>query len=127
VRARTAILAVLLAVGAAGVGAGISGSAGAAQPSSLSINERDTGRTFTLKRTTNAALRLSGEWLWTAPKVRGGAVVLSPVNYRRDPGFKEWEITRRAAGTARITAYGRPNCTGCARRARSFSVKLKVR
>ena len=115
----------LLAIGAAGVGAGSGGPAGAA--SSLSINERDTGKTFTLKRTTNAALRLSGKWLWTQPNVRGGAVVLSAVKYRSDPGFKEWEITRRAAGTAKITAYGRPNCDGCSRRARSFRVTLKVR
>jgi len=124
VRARTATLVVLLSVVAAGAFA----AAGAAAPSSsLSISERDSGRTFTLKRTTTAALRLSGKWIWTQPKVRGGAVVLSAVDYRSDPGFKEWQITRRAAGTARITAYGRPNCKGCARRARSFSVKLKVR
>ncbi len=120
------ILVVLLASGAAGVG-GAGGPAGAAQSSSLSINERDTGKTFTLKRTTSAALRLSGKWVWTQPKVRGGAVVLSAVDYRSDPGFKEWEITRRAAGTAKITAYGRPNCKGCSRRARSFRVTLKVR
>ena len=118
------ILLVLLAIGAAGVGGGL---AGAAQSSSLSINERDTGKTFTLKRTTSAGLRLSGGWLWTQPKVRGRAVVLSPVNYRSDPGFMEWEITRRAAGTAKITAYGRPNCDGCSRRARFFRVTLKVR
>ena len=121
-RALPAILVVLLAVAAAGA-------AGSAAPrsSSVSISERDSGRTFALKRTTNAALRLSGKWIWTPPKVRGGAVVLSPVNYRSDPGFSEWQITRRAAGTARITAHGRPNCNGCARRARSFSVRLEVR
>lgn len=116
-------LVVLLAVGAVAAG----GLAAAAQSSSLSINERDTGKTFTLKRTTSAALRLSGKWVWTEPKVRGRAVVLSPVDYRSDPGFKDWEITRRATGTAKITAYGRPNCDGCSRRARFFRVTLKVR
>ncbi len=121
------ILVLLLAIGAAGVGGGTGDPAGAVQSSSLSINERDTGRAFTLTRTTNAALRLSGKWVWTQPKVRGRAVILSAVNYRSDPGFKEWEITRRTAGTARITAYGRPNCDGCSRRARSFRVTLKVR
>jgi hypothetical protein len=119
------ILLVLVAIGAAGAGAG--SPAGAAPSSTLSINERDSGKTFTLRRTTSAALRLSGKWVWNQPKVRGRAVVLSPVDYRSDPGFKEWEITRRAAGTVKITAYGRPNCGGCSRRARFFRVTLKVR
>ena len=72
-------------------------------------------------------LRLGTKWNWTQPKVRGAGVVLTRINYESDPGFKAWQITRRAAGTAKITAYGRPNCDGCSRAARSFKLKLDVR
>ena len=72
-------------------------------------------------------LRLCNKWNWTPPKVRGGTVVLSRINYEIDPGFKAWQITRRAAGTAKITASGQPNCDGCSRAARSFRLKLNVR
>lgn len=120
------IFITLLAVVAATYGVSQRSPAAAAPASPRVITERDSGETFTIKRTTSTVLRLGRKWVWTQPKVRGGAVVLAPIDYETDPGFKAWQITRRAAGTARITAYGRPNCDGCARRARSFSVKLKV-
>ena len=72
-------------------------------------------------------LRLGTKCNWTQPKVRGASVVLTPINYESDPGFKAWQITRRAAGTAKITAYGRPNCDRCSRAARSVKLKLDVR
>jgi hypothetical protein len=121
------IFVTLLAVAAIGVGVSAGGAAGAARSAPRVITQSDSGKTFTLKRGTSSELRLSNKWNWTQPKVRGGAVVLSPINYERDPGFKAWQITRHSAGTAKITAYGRPNCGGCARRARSFSLKLNVR
>lgn len=117
----------LLAVGGAGYAISQRSSAGAAQSAPRVITERHGGKTFTLKRSASSVLRLGNKWNWPQPKVRGGTVVLYPVNYESDPGFKEWRITRRAAGTAKITAYGRANCDGCTRRARWFSVTLKVR
>lgn len=89
------------------------------------ITESATGKTFTMRRTT-ATLRLGNRWIWTRPRVYGTAVTLGAIKYESNPGFKAWQITRRAAGTVRITAYGRPNCDGCATRARSFSVKLTL-
>ncbi len=126
------IYVTLLAAVAAGVYGvsqrGSAGSAGSAQAATrLVITESASGKTFTLKRTSSAVLRLGRKWVWTQPKVRGRAVVLSATDYESDPGFREWLISRRFAGTARITARGRPNCDGCTRRARSFAVTLKVR
>lgn len=120
------ILVTLLAVFATAFGVSQRSPAAAAPAAPRVITERDSGKTFTIKRTTSAVLRLGRKWVWTQPKVRGGAVVLVPIDYETDPGFKAWQLTRRAAGTAKITAYGRPNCDDCTRRARSFSVKLKV-
>jgi hypothetical protein len=121
------ILVTLIAIAVAGCGSGGFSPAAAAPSSRLVITESAGGKTFALKRTTRAVLRLGRKWVWTQPKVHGSAVVLSPVDYESDPGFKEWAITRRSTGTARITASGQPNCNGCTRHARSFSVKLKVR
>jgi hypothetical protein len=121
------ILITLVAVAAVGYGVGQRSPAEAGQSAPRVITESHSGKTFTLKRTSRSELHLSNKWNWTQPKVRGGAVVLGPINYESDPGFKAWQITRRSAGTARITAYGRPNCDGCYRSARSFKLKLDVR
>lgn len=124
------ILVTLLALGAAGLSLLSDGSTAApAKKPALPavITQSDSGKTFTMRRTTRASsLRLSNKWIWTQPSVRGGAVTLTRVNYERDPGFKEWAIRRRAAGTATIKAYGRPNCDSCVMRPRSFSVKISV-
>ena len=121
------ILVTLFAVIAVGYGVSRGDTATAAQSAPRVITESHSGRTFTLKRTSSSVLRLSNKWNWTQPKARGGTVVLSRINYESDPGFKAWQITRRAAGTAKITASGRPNCDGCSRAARSFKLTLNVR
>jgi predicted secreted protein len=121
------ILVTLLAVAVVGYGVGQRSPAEAGQSAPRVITESHSGRTFTLKRSSNSVLRLSNKWNWTQPKVRGATVVLTRISYESDPGFKAWQITRRSAGTAKITAYGRPNCDGCSRSARSFSLKLNVR
>lgn len=120
------ILVTLLVAGVVGYGVGQRSPAAAGQSAPRVITESHSGKTFTLKRGSRSVVRLSSKWNWTRPKVRG-AVVLDPINYESDPGFKAWQITRRSAGTAKITAYGRPNCDGCSRAARSFSLKLNVR
>lgn len=117
----------LLAVAVVGYGVGQRNSAVAGQSAPRVITEGHSGKTFTLKRTSNSVLRLSNKWNWTQPKARGATVALTRINYESDPGFKAWRITRRAAGTAKITASGQPNCDGCARAARSFKLKLDVR
>lgn len=127
-RTRTVTVVTLLALGTVGLLAGAAGSAATStKPAVLRvITERDSGKTITLAHTARAVLRLGNRWNWSAPRVRGGAVVLVAVKYESDPGFKAWDITRRAAGTAKITSSGQPNCDRCGRRARSFSVKLKL-
>lgn len=90
------------------------------------ITERDSSRTFTIKRTSNVVLRLGKGRNWTTPRVSGRAVDLIAVKYESDPGYQEWRIVRRAAGTATVTSSGKPKCESCATRTRSFRVKLRV-
>jgi hypothetical protein len=70
------------------------------------ITERDTGKTFLVKRGHDLTLRLSNRYRWTEPRVFGKAIRLIPVEYFVDPGFREWTIRGRATGRARISAYG---------------------
>jgi len=122
------ILVTLLVLGSAGLAAGERSSATTAKRVLPAvITQSDSGKTFAMRRTTrSSSLRLSNKWIWTQPFVRGGAVSLTPIKYESNPGFKAWAIRRRAAGTATIKAYGRPNCDACVMRPRSFSVKLTV-
>jgi predicted secreted protein len=114
--ARTLSAAVLVLV--------LSASASAANGSVLT--ERDSGKTFTMRRGHELTLRLSGRYVWREPKVRGGSIRLVPVNYIVDPGYQEWTITTRAAGQATIGSLGRDQvCDGCA--ARRFHITVVVR
>jgi hypothetical protein len=76
------------------------------------ITEADSGESFSLPRDSQTSLRLSGEYLWSEPKVRGDAVQLTPVNYFQDPGFSEWSVLAVRPGTATIAAQGTPACAG---------------
>jgi predicted secreted protein len=78
----------------------------AASATQLVITERDSGKSFTVRRGGTATLRLSGRYRWVGPKVKGRAVRLSPVDYFADPGFREWQVDAVARGRAKITAVG---------------------
>jgi len=78
------------------------------------ITERDGGKTFGVRKGGALTLRLSTEgYRWNGPNVRGTAISLEPVNYVRDPGFREWTIRGRARGTARVTAVRSSTRSGC--------------
>src|SRR5215203_1642984 len=80
---------------------------------SLVIDQADSGKRIVVPPRRPALLRLSNRWLWSSPAVKGSAVRLVRVDYKRDPGFTEWEIRRRRPGTARVTSAGTPNCRSC--------------
>jgi len=79
------------------------------------VTLRDSGKTFTVRKGRELALRLNNRYSWTGPRVRGTAVRLTPVDYFRDPGYLEWTINARARGTARISAtgYAESGTRGC--------------
>jgi predicted secreted protein len=79
------------------------------------ITEVDSGESFTLSRGSETRLRLSGDYVWSEPTVRGDAVELTRVDYLQDPGFSEWTIVAARPGTATIAARGTPDCAGEAR------------
>ena len=76
------------------------------------ITEEDSGSTVTLPVAGETNLRLSSEYVWGEPVVRGEAVQLARVDYLRDPGFSEWVVTAVAPGKATIVAAGEPACSG---------------
>ncbi|HEY6416994.1 MAG TPA: hypothetical protein VIX41_12165 [Acidimicrobiales bacterium] len=76
------------------------------------ITETDSGRTLTLAPGSETSLRLSGEYEWSEPTVRGDAVQLTRVDYFQDPGFSEWIVRAVRPGTATIAARGTPDCAG---------------
>jgi len=76
------------------------------------ITEEDSGSTVTLPVGGETSLRLSSDYVWGEPAVRGEAVQLARVDYLRDPGFSEWVVTAVAPGKATIVAAGEPACSG---------------
>jgi predicted secreted protein len=96
------------------------------------ITERDSGKTFGVRHGSGLTLRLSERYRWTGPRVRGTVIQLVPVNYIRDPGFREWTIRGTAVGTARITSVGYSaergrNCDPGPCAPRLFQVAIVVR
>jgi predicted secreted protein len=93
------------------------------------ITELDSGQTFSVAPATQATLRLSNQYVWEAPRVRGTAIALEPVSYIRDPGYSEWKIQVVRSGTANISSAGTPNCmTGslCPVASKQFEVTIEV-
>jgi hypothetical protein len=76
------------------------------------ITEVDSRKSFTLSRGSETSLRLSGQYAWSEPTVRGDAVELARVDYFQDPGFSEWAVLAVQPGTATIAARGTPACAG---------------
>jgi predicted secreted protein len=91
------------------------------------ITERDSGKTFTVRRGGGLTLRLSSRYRWVEPKISGRAIRLTPVSYFTDPGFQEWEIDAVRRGRARITTTGDDqNCDAAACTPRRFRVVVVV-
>jgi hypothetical protein len=109
-----ALLALL--VDGCGEGASREGGAGeTARPpraAPRTITEVATGESFALAPGSETRLRLSGEYVWGEPTVRGDAVQLARVDYFQDPGFSEWTVLAVQPGTATIAARGTPACAG---------------
>jgi hypothetical protein len=76
------------------------------------ITEVDSGESFTLSPGSETRLRLTDEYVWSEPTVRGDAVELARVDYFQDPGFSEWTVLAVRPGTATIAARGTPACAG---------------
>jgi predicted secreted protein len=72
------------------------------------ITEADNGASFTLSPGSGSSLRLSGQYVWGEPTLRGDAVELTRVDYFQDPGFSEWAVLAVRPGTATIAALGSP-------------------
>lgn len=70
------------------------------------LTQNDTGRTVTLALGDTTQLRLSGRWRETAPTVDGTAVVLVPVDYETDPGFRAWDVRAVEPGEAVLRTTG---------------------
>lgn len=93
------------------------------------ITEVASGESFTLSPGSETRLRLSGQYVWSEPTVRGDAVELARVDYFRDPGFSEWTVLAVGPGTATIAARGTPDCAGrkrCPDEPLRFEIEITV-
>ena len=91
------------------------------------VTQARSGSTIVLRRGSIALLRLRHDrWNWSAPRLRGTAVTLEPIEYERDPGFDEWKIRALDGGRAKIAVHG-DACDGCAARDRLFVLSVLVR
>ncbi|MEU7005589.1 hypothetical protein [Streptomyces sp. NPDC046332] len=72
------------------------------------LTQEDTGRTFALRRGGTTQLRLSGRWREATPSVDGTAIVLVPVEYETDPGFRAWDVRAAGPGEAVLRTTERP-------------------
>ena len=98
------------------------------RPAPQTITEAADGSSFRLAPGSETRLRLSGEYEWSEPNVRGGAVELTRVDYLQDPGFSEWTVLAVRTGTATIAARGTPACAGqgCPDSPLRFEIELTV-
>ena len=76
------------------------------------ITEEDDGSTVMLPIGGETNLRLSSDYVWGEPVVRGEAVQVARVDYLQDPGFSEWVVTAVSPGKATLLAAGEPACSG---------------
>jgi hypothetical protein len=80
------------------------------------ITQAASGKVFRLSKGESATLRLSNRWHWSEPDVSTNGVELTPVEYFRDPGFREWTVDANRIGRVTIRSVGRPKCSTCAMR-----------
>ena len=99
---------------------------GASSATRPPITQASSGKTFHLAKGQSATLRLTNRWRWTEPRASSNAVVLTPVEYYVDPGFREWTIDAKHAGRATIRALGGVACIRCTLEARRFAVTVVV-
>ena len=98
----------------------------------LVITEADSGKTFTISRSTaDALLRLGDGWLWSQPERDGTSVELYQRQFIQDPGYSEWEIRPVSSGTTVLRSSGSLPChqaePPCAAPNRVFEVTVVVR
>ncbi|MFE0251711.1 hypothetical protein [Streptomyces sp. NPDC059010] len=72
------------------------------------LTQDDTGRTVTLSVGETTQLRFSGRWREVTPTVDGTAIVLVPVDYETDPGFRAWDVRAAEPGKAVLHTAGPP-------------------
>lgn len=103
-------------LGACGEDAPVDEGAGESAPAPkqapLVVTEADSGAELRLPAGGETTLRLTSDYVWSEPAVRGEAVTLARVDYFRDPGFAEWVVMAQAPGRAVVSATGEPACAG---------------
>ena len=62
------------------------------------ITQAQSGHTYRVAKGGELTLRLSERWAWTEPHASGRGLQLTPVEYFRDPGYRE----RRFVVTIRV-------------------------
>ncbi|WP_406064263.1 hypothetical protein OG462_35845 [Streptomyces sp. NBC_01077] len=84
------------------------------------LTQDDTGRTVTLPLGDTTQLRLSGRWREAVPTVEGAAIVLVPVDFESDPGYRAWDVRAVGPGEAVLHTAGQPGL-------RSLRITFRIR
>ncbi|WP_338492120.1 hypothetical protein [Streptomyces sp. SJL17-4] len=84
------------------------------------LTQDDTGRTVTLPLGDTTQLRLSGSWRTATPAVDGTAIVLVPVDFESDPGYRAWDVRAVGPGEAVLRTAAQPGL-------RSLRITFRIR
>ncbi|WP_395365635.1 hypothetical protein ACHGLA_32205 [Streptomyces sp. YH02] len=84
------------------------------------LTQDDTGRTVTLSLGDTTQLRFSGRWRTATPAVDGTAIVLVPVDFESDPGYRAWDIRAVGPGEAVLRTAAQPG-------PRSLRITFRIR
>ncbi|WP_318209611.1 hypothetical protein [Streptomyces sp. SJL17-1] len=84
------------------------------------LTQDDTGRTVTLPLGDTTQLRLSGRWRTATPAVDGTAIVLVPVDFESDPGYRAWDVRAVGPGEAVLRTAAQPGL-------RSLRITFRIR
>ena len=88
------------------------GSEGVRECEHCVLTERDSGGLWTIALSTSASIRLTNDYLWSAPRIDSDNVELSVIAYESDPGFTEWRLRPRRPGLVSVRFTGELNPPG---------------
>ncbi|MFD9033124.1 hypothetical protein ACFVZW_18525 [Streptomyces sp. NPDC059567] len=91
-----------------------------APPAPAVLTQDDAGRTLTLALGETSQLRLVGRWREVTPAVDGTAIVVVPVEFESDPGFRAWDVRATEKGETVLRTTERPGL-------RSLRITFRVR
>ena len=97
------------------------------QDQKLIITEKDFGQFFAINNGQQIFLRLSNRFAWFEPVPKTtGEISLKNINYAKDPGFREWQVSYTSSSTATIESNITTGTLGTDAEITKFFITLKI-